>query len=122
MSSLKRSRAFTLIEVLIALLIIAIALGAVVRATTQSVLATTHVRNTMGAHWVAMNVLSEMQTGLLPVPHAGDVVRGKTKMLRKIWHWRASLQADSLSHIVISVLLKGLPVTSVSGAINHEAS
>jgi prepilin-type N-terminal cleavage/methylation domain-containing protein len=47
-----KSAAFTLIEVLIALLIITIALGAAVRSVNESVRATTHVRNSVAAHWV----------------------------------------------------------------------
>ena len=76
----KNSNAFTLIEVLIALFIIAIALAAAIQATNQSVRATRHVRNTTIAHFVAMNVLSEIQVGLLPVPTGDTPTDGKTKM------------------------------------------
>ncbi len=60
------NKAFTLIEVLVALLIIAIACAAVIRAMTQGVRTTSHLQSAIVSRWVATNVLAELQNGLLP--------------------------------------------------------
>ncbi|MGV6858514.1 MAG: type II secretion system minor pseudopilin GspI [bacterium] len=52
---------FTLIEVVIALLIIALALAAIIRTTTTSTLNTAHLREKTFAHWVALNTLAELR-------------------------------------------------------------
>lgn len=53
---------FTLIEVLVALAVVAVALFAVVKATGEQVANASRLRDTTFAHWVARNKLAEMQT------------------------------------------------------------
>ncbi|MCX7125333.1 MAG: type II secretion system minor pseudopilin GspI [Gammaproteobacteria bacterium] len=117
----RNSRAFTLIEVLIALMIIAIALGAAIRATNSSIHTTIHVKNTMGAHWVGMNVLSAMQTGITPTPRPGNTSNGKTNLLGQEWHWTAQSeefsQLPGVTKITVTVRLKNHSITSVTGYI-----
>ncbi|HLB56084.1 MAG TPA: type II secretion system minor pseudopilin GspI [Coxiellaceae bacterium] len=118
---MKKQKAFTLIEVLIALLIIAIALGAAIKATNDSVHTAILVRDDVTAHWVGLNVLSEMQTGIIPAPKAGNNVSGKTKMLNQEWNWDAqsisSSQLSGLTQITIKVNLRNKLITSVEGYV-----
>lgn len=118
---MKTNNAFTLIEVLIALLIIAIALAAVTRATNQSVQSTIHVRDTIAAHWVAMNVLSELQTGLLTFPQRNNDLQGKTEMLQKVWHWSVQLtgglQPRYVQRVTITVFYRNHLITSLTGFV-----
>jgi general secretion pathway protein I len=96
----KNNRAFTLIEVLIALLIIAIALAAAVRATSASIRTTIHVRNTSTAHWVGLNILSEIQTGLIALPESSNQLSGQTLFLNQEWPWKAEItQSSQLSDV-----------------------
>src|SRR3990167_11375749 len=81
--------AFTLIEVLVALLIIAIALGAAVCSVNESVRVTRHVRNSVTAHWVGLNILSQIQTGLIAAPTTSNIMHGQVKMLNQEWQWTA---------------------------------
>lgn len=114
---MKKQNAFTLIEVLIALMIIAIALAAAVRATTESIRATRHVRNITIAHFIAMNVISEIQTNMLPLSESNPV-RGKTNMLGQNWAWSATIQSKNqfnLETVVVKVRLKDRVVTTVTG-------
>lgn len=115
----RKSSAFTLIEVLIALFIIAIALAAAIQATNQSVRATMHVRNTTIAHFVAMNILSEIQVGMTPPPTSGSPTNGQTKMLGEEWKWTASEKSENNTEklIVVTVSQKNNRITEVEGYV-----
>jgi general secretion pathway protein I len=58
------SKGFTLIEVLLALVIIAISLTALLRATSQSIVFTHRLKARAVAHYVAMNAVSAAQVHL----------------------------------------------------------
>ena len=111
------TRAFTLIEVLIALMIIAIALTAAVRTTHESIRATEHVRDVTIAHWVAMNVISEIQIGQLKPSNATDSLQGKSEMLNQTWSWSAFISENAfhLKRIVVQVKRHHYVITSVTG-------
>lgn len=111
------SKGFTLIEVLIALMIIAIALVASARATYSSIYTTQHVREEVAAHWVAMNVISEIQVGLLNQSAFNHTLYGKTKMLHQTWNWTATMTENSLQleKIVVNVQLQHRFIASVIG-------
>lgn len=65
----RRTRGFTLIEVLVALAIFAVALAALVRATSISTDGAIDVRERMLATWVAQNHLAELAAiGAFPEP------------------------------------------------------
>lgn len=120
-----KNAAFTLIEVLVALLIIAIALAAAVRSVNESVRVTTHVRNVVAAHWVGLNVLSQIQTGLIPAPTASNIMHGQVNMMHQGWQWTAqaspSLQSPEITKIVVTVALHKRVVNEVSGFILKQA-
>ena|SRR3989338_1208688 len=115
----RHTRGFTLIEVLIALCIIAIALSAAIRATTESTRATTHVKTTMAAHWVALNVLSQIQTKLLTFSKSNEPLQGKTEMLAKTWTWTAqsviSPELPGVRRIIVTVSFKNKAVDTLIG-------
>lgn len=94
-SNATKKNGFTLIEVLIALMIIAIALAAVIRSMHQSILVTDKVKTDMAAHWVAMNALSEIQLGMIRVPVPGNPVVGKTQMFGEKWQWSAKEESET---------------------------
>ena len=89
-----RNDGFTLIEVLIALAILAIALVALIKVAGQSVAEAASVKEKMSAHWVAMNALAKMQTGLIDLNKTTDP-SGDEKMLGAQWHWQAAIQQGS---------------------------
>ena len=85
-----KHNAFTLVEVLIALVILAIALTAIVVAVNSSLRNTGHLKNNIEIRWVASNVLSKLQVGLLQVPMQSKHLDGNSKMLKRTWYWDAA--------------------------------
>jgi general secretion pathway protein I len=81
----------TLIEVLIALAIIAIALTAVIKATSQTIRGTTHLQTKTIAMWVGQNVLNEARLNLLPL--STTPTSQSTLMLNQTWYWQATKES-----------------------------
>lgn len=77
---------FTLIEVLIALAVLAIALAAIMRTVVQSIDLTVELRDRNLALWVAQNRLITHQ--LLRDWPSPDTTDGVTEMGNRRWRWR----------------------------------
>ena len=82
----KFCQGFTLVEVLVALAVLAIALAALMRAMGQSIDVTAALRERSIAMWVAQNRLSQhqMQQDWPSV----DTIDGETEMAGEKWTWR----------------------------------
>ena len=85
-----KNNGFTLIEVLLALAVIAIALTALLKATAQSVAHTQQIKDKSISHWVAMQAVAAVQLGLVS-PGFNQPVSEVTKMLGQRWYLRAEL-------------------------------
>ncbi|GEM_PF-419539 len=79
-------RGFTLVEVLVALAVLAIALAAVMRAMAQAVDTTVSLREHSMALWVAQNRLTEHQ--MRQDWPAADTIDGEAEMGGEKWYWR----------------------------------
>lgn len=62
------NKGFTLVEVLVALVVLAVALSALIFSSQQATRGATHLVNKTIAHWVAMNIASEIHLGLTTPP------------------------------------------------------
>jgi len=97
-------KGFTLLEVLVALAILAIALAAIVKVSANQALSTEHLRNKTLAHWVAMNQIAQLQlTQQWPKP---GKKRGTEEMGLHKWHWQsvtASTPDERVRQIMIEV-------------------
>lgn len=120
---MNKTTGFTLIEVLVAMLVIAIALTATIRALNSSVHAADHVRNQLAAHWVAMNVISEMQTGIISTPTDQAPLNGQSEMMNHVWDWSAQIDLNQsevyAKNVVVTVFLNHQSVTTLSGYIRN---
>ncbi|MEA3412628.1 MAG: type II secretion system minor pseudopilin GspI [Pseudomonadota bacterium] len=91
MTAPSRARGFTLIEVLVATMVIAVALGAIMHSTSLAVANLTYLRDKTFAHWVASNEMAKLlATGEYP---ATGRQRGKEEMAGQEWHWTREVKA-----------------------------
>jgi general secretion pathway protein I len=104
MTLFRRRRGFTLVEILVALAIVAIGLAAAVRATSQVIGATESARLRLVANWVAQDRLAEHSARgdwLAPGTGAGSASQGPFTFS---WRETVSATADpSLRRIDIAV-------------------
>ena len=83
-----RNRAFTLVEVMVALAVVAIAVPALLLTLSQQIYGTRYLQDRIQAQWIAANRLAELrlvaaakgtlQTGL---------ITGSKEMAGRIWYW-----------------------------------
>lgn len=96
---------FTLIEVLLALSIIAIALTALLKATAQNIENTQRIKEKTISHWIAMQGVSMIQLNMVSVTPSEESTQ-VTTMFNQKWYWRAKASSTPMKHmqrIIISV-------------------
>lgn len=117
----RQQRGFTLLEIVIALGILAIALTAAVKGITAHVSNATHLKERTLAHWVAMNKVAETQIQA-DWPSLGKTT-GTTEMAGLEWHWQLSISESldddirQLDVIVSRVESPDRPMASLMGSI-----
>jgi general secretion pathway protein I len=81
----RRTRGFTLIEVLAALVIVGLGMLGVIQAVIQSVNSGTYLREKTLAHWIAMNLLTERRLQTAP-PEIGTS-SDEVEYAGERWRW-----------------------------------
>jgi general secretion pathway protein I len=93
-----RNGGFTLIEVLVALAIVAIGMAAVLSTLTSSAGTVVYMRDKTLANWVALNHIAEQR--LLPqMPQLGKT-DGDTDFAGQKWHWQQETVATAVQGMV----------------------
>ena len=81
---------FTLVEVLVALAVVALAVTTILLSMMRQIDGTTYLRQKMLAHWVAEN---QLELALLKNAHNNqlpqDTQTGNVEMAGSTWYWRA---------------------------------
>jgi general secretion pathway protein I len=106
-------RGFTLIEVLAALVIVALGMIAAIQAVTQSARNGIYLRDKTLAHWIGMNVLTERRLQSAPPDVAEST--GRVEYAGDQWQWSMKVtqtQVSSLRRMDISVRRAEAPETS----------
>lgn len=85
----RRSGGFTLLEVLVALAVMAIALSALVKVSSESTSNMIYLRDKTYAHWVAMNKAVELQASRTWVSIGNS--NGVAEMANHEWKWNLSI-------------------------------
>jgi len=85
-SAMISRRGFTLLEVMVALAILAIALAAIIKASSEYAENLRYLRDRTVAHWVAMNVLTEVRI-YQRWPSVGKQ-QGQMMMADHQWFWQ----------------------------------
>lgn len=93
-----KKNGFTLMEVLLALSIIAIALTALLKATSQNVDNTRRIKEKAISHWIAMQGVSMIQLNLIQVNQSVESTQ-VTTMFGEKWYWRAKISATPIKTI-----------------------
>ena len=124
--SLRDNRGFTLIEILIALAVLALAMSAVIKAASDYTVSQAHLRDRTMATWVARNVLAEFQLKK-DWPSVGEQ-KGTLEMGRQEWRWLArTTQTDesALRRMDVEVMLADSdseePLTTLSGFLREPS-
>lgn len=81
----KKNTGFTLIEVMVALTIIAISLGALLSTSGSQASIATYLKQKTLAHWVALNELTQLNISKT-FPDTGEK-KGSTSMANHDWYW-----------------------------------
>jgi general secretion pathway protein I len=118
----RAARGFTLIEVLVALAIIAFGLIAVFGQLNQSATAAARLRDKTFAHWVAMNRIAELRLagGFPPVGTQSDDL----EMANLRWHYEIRISKtddDSLRRADVSVALSDQQQRPLATAVGFLA-
>ncbi|MCM2310594.1 MAG: type II secretion system minor pseudopilin GspI [Steroidobacteraceae bacterium] len=100
-----RTRGFTLIEVLAALVIVALGMLGVIQAVTQTARNGTYLREKTLAHWIAMNVITEQRLQPGP-PRVTDETSDDVEFAGQRWRWTMKVtqtEVDSLRRMDVAV-------------------
>ena len=119
---MKASRGFTLIEVMVALSIVALSLTAVAASMGQMIEAANVMRDRTYASWIAQNKIAEMR--LANVEPKVSTTTGDLEYGNTTWEWRAVVsktQVDNFVRVDVSITHAGSDyvIRTVSGFIGN---
>jgi general secretion pathway protein I len=118
------ARGFTLIEVLIALLVIALGVGALLATLTSSADTVARLREKSLAEWIALNRISEVRlSNSRPVP--GVTTGTLEKFADESWTWRQSVTDPGIAGILrveVQVARRGAAGTAVTETATPASS
>jgi general secretion pathway protein I len=96
----RRNRGFTLIEVLVALVIVAVGMSVLMGALSSSARTVVYMQDKMFAEWVALNQIASLRLGLQQgqIPPTGTS-NGDLDFANRSWHWRQDVVASQVPGI-----------------------
>ena len=114
---MKRAAGFTLLEVLVALAVLAIAMGAIISVATQSANTIGYLRDQTFAGWVALNKINELSLDPEPWPERGGR-KGNSELANRTWFWETRFQKTSDSDLTaLEIVVRSREGGSVLSAL-----
>jgi general secretion pathway protein I len=104
MNANKHQTGFTLMEVLLALVIIAVALTALLKVTGQNISNTERVKEKTISHWIAMQAVTMIQLNLVQLNQSQESTQ-VTTMLNQKWYWRARVSSTAIKNTQKIIIL-----------------
>lgn len=104
MNRINTTRGFTLLEVLVALVLLAVALAAIIKTASENTINTAHLRNKYFASIVASNKLAELRVAKT-WPGTG-FSNGRTELAKQKWQWNVQVENtpdDRLRKLTLTV-------------------
>ncbi|HXR20188.1 MAG TPA: type II secretion system minor pseudopilin GspI [Steroidobacteraceae bacterium] len=119
----RRPRGFTLIEVLVALVIVAFGMGAVLAALNASAANISALREKTLAQWVALNRVSDVRLNLQP-PQTGTTEGDVKGFGNGDWHWQQIVTAvqEIPGLMQITVKVRRNPPGTLTGSTASSSS
>jgi general secretion pathway protein I len=102
----QNEKGLTLVEVLIALVILSIALTAVIKSASQNIQNTFYLQNRTIATWIGTNVINSIRAGIIKVPSMPDKLSQNDSTLGQNWTWNAVMNATPnprIKQIIVEV-------------------
>lgn len=120
------ARGFTLVEVLVALMIVAMGLAALMTAVSGTARASGYLRDKTLAEWIALNRLAEVRLNLNKMGDNKDT--GQVDFANRTWHYDTryfDTNIPSMKRLVVRVWLgdsntKGTPVAEATGFMGTD--
>lgn len=115
-------RGFTLIEVMVALVIVALSLGAIIAAISQMADAATTMRQRTYANWIGHNKITELRlANVVPEVSESD---GEVTFAGRDWLWNVSVSETGVENlfrvdVVVSLAASGAAIRTVTGFIGE---
>ena len=120
---MNKQKGFTLIEVLVALAILAIALTALLQNTASIVQTNRRLDESLMKHWVAMQAINAIQLGIVSVEN-NALATHSYQLFGQTWYWQAQSQTTFIKtmreiHVRVSEQKMG-PFKEVLVGFRHE--
>jgi len=115
-----RHRGFTLLEVLVALTIIALSLGALISTSGSHAGSAGYLKQKTLAHWVAMNEITQLQVEKTWLGKGNT--KGSTEMAGAEWYWTRTIietEDENAVQVEFRVYLDEARESSLATLIGH---
>jgi general secretion pathway protein I len=121
----RRQPGFTLIEVMVALVIVSLALAAVAASMGQMIDTANTMRERTFASWIAQNKIAEMRLAGV-IPEVGES-NGEVDFANTSWEWTAEVSetgVENLLKVDVTVSWAGVdaPIRQVTGFIGEPVA
>ncbi len=120
---MKKNSGFTLIEVLIALAIVSISLGALISISSQDISRAEKMQKNMIANWIAQNQLTEHRLSNKKIKVGTS--RGSILFAKYDWEWEVSVSKTSVDmlyrmDVIVSELNKNIVSRNLTGFVFED--